>query len=220
MDTNELRDRIVTRNDYYIFVATPEGLYAFDRNDAGTIQSTTIFMSIDSKSYKPGEAGRAGGKLVGTISDDAKRLFTSIGVTGAYECEIAQEKRVAGDIRRNPNDPAAYYNRAHLALGKNDDDQAIEDFTRAIQLNQNYADAYFFRAAVYAKRQNYGLAAADYEMLVGLKPDNFSYRKSLEEMNIKIEEIKADQRKRIVKFIIPAAVTVAVFFLLRACVSF
>jgi tetratricopeptide (TPR) repeat protein len=171
MDINKLRDCIVTRSDEYIFVTTPEGVYAFERSEAGVIFATNVFVSIEQKFYKPGMAERHG-KFVGNISDDAKQLFDSIGVTKAYEEKIAYEKSIAEKIQANPNDATVYFHSAHYSLNKGDRDKAIADFTKAILFNPDYADAYLWRATIYGERKNYDKAIADLTEVIRLKPND------------------------------------------------
>ncbi|HEX2621390.1 MAG TPA: tetratricopeptide repeat protein [Phototrophicaceae bacterium] len=49
-------------------------------------------------------------------------------------------------------------------------DAAIRDFSRAIQINQNYVQAYFNRATVCEERQDYAGAIADYSCIIKIAP--------------------------------------------------
>ena len=52
---------------------------------------------------------------------------------------------------------------------------AIDDYTKAIELNPNYAEAYFNRGNVYSYRNNYlksySQAIADYTQAINLNPN-------------------------------------------------
>ncbi|MHC4251953.1 MAG: tetratricopeptide repeat protein [Planctomycetota bacterium] len=53
--------------------------------------------------------------------------------------------------------------------------KAIEDYTKAISLNPDFADLYRKRASVYYHTKAYDLALADYTMLIELQPDYDAY---------------------------------------------
>ena len=59
-----------------------------------------------------------------------------------------------------------------MAYGvKGDDDRAIVDFTKAIELKPNYADAYYSRGVAYKNKNNPDRATADFHKAIALKPD-------------------------------------------------
>ena len=51
-------------------------------------------------------------------------------------------------------------------------DRAIADYTRAIQINPNYLDAYFARAESYSNKEDYDLAIADYTSMLRINPNS------------------------------------------------
>jgi tetratricopeptide (TPR) repeat protein len=65
-----------------------------------------------------------------------------------------------------------YYGRAwnYDALKRHED--AVEDYTKAIEINPNYHAAYFNRAIQYSKLEKYSLAEADNRAALRIKPDN------------------------------------------------
>ncbi|MFH1227874.1 MAG: tetratricopeptide repeat protein [Planctomycetota bacterium] len=92
-------------------------------------------------------------------------------------------------IELNPKYATAYYNRGLVyqnidraitfltKLGsayddKGDLDQAIADYTKAIELNPNYANAYHNRGIAYASKEDYQKAITDGEMWLTLTPDD------------------------------------------------
>ena len=47
---------------------------------------------------------------------------------------------------------------------KGDYDLALEDYNKVIELNPNYAEAYYSRGMAYGKKGDYDLALVDYNM--------------------------------------------------------
>ena len=60
-----------------------------------------------------------------------------------------------------PNGSPHHYNAGVTLLQLNRDQEAVESFTRAIDLSPNYADAYRGRSMAYTQLGMRGLAAAD-----------------------------------------------------------
>jgi tetratricopeptide (TPR) repeat protein len=65
----------------------------------------------------------------------------------------------------------AYYVRGVAWLGKQNYEQAIADFTQAIQREAGYYLTYFHRADAYAHKGDRDSAIADYRRALALKPD-------------------------------------------------
>ncbi|MBV8846400.1 MAG: tetratricopeptide repeat protein [Bryobacterales bacterium] len=55
--------------------------------------------------------------------------------------------------------------------GRGDPDGAIADFTRAIELRPDYAEAYYFRGLAKRAKGDKDGAVADFMKAIGLKPD-------------------------------------------------
>jgi len=62
-------------------------------------------------------------------------------------------------IRQSPKNAYLYYNRGNLYAQRNDYQHAIDDYTRALQLEERLAEAWFNRglAKIYVKRVNEGI---------------------------------------------------------------
>jgi tetratricopeptide (TPR) repeat protein len=65
----------------------------------------------------------------------------------------------------------AHYIRGRAWLEKQNYDQAIADFTQAIQQEAGYYLSYFYRAQAYAHKDDRDKAIADYQQALKLKPD-------------------------------------------------
>ena len=78
-------------------------------------------------------------------------------------------------IRIDPTDTSvvaqAHYNRG-VAYAQGDDyDRAIEDYTKAMELNPNLAEAHHNRGVTYGKKEEYDLAIGDFNRAIELNPN-------------------------------------------------
>ncbi|HQQ93730.1 MAG TPA: tetratricopeptide repeat protein [Bacteroidia bacterium] len=84
--------------------------------------------------------------------------------------EAVQEYR--NNLERNKNCDQCAYNLGAIYLEiKKDNANALAYFTKAIEINPNYLDAYFARAFTYAGMGNRTAARADYQMCLKLEPN-------------------------------------------------
>ncbi|MES2566567.1 MAG: tetratricopeptide repeat protein [Bacteroidota bacterium] len=84
-------------------------------------------------------------------------------------------------LKNDPNHIFSMYNLGAIELGINKDPKkAIEYFTKAINTNPKYAEAYFARGASYQELQDKSNAMADYSMCLQLKPN---YEPAVEGLN-------------------------------------
>jgi serine/threonine protein kinase len=72
----------------------------------------------------------------------------------------------------NDEQASAAFNRANLAVGKGDNQQAIADYSEAIRLKPDYAIAFNNRANVYASLKQYERAIADYSDYIRFRPND------------------------------------------------
>lgn len=74
-----------------------------------------------------------------------------------------------------------YYNLGAIYLEiKNDPKKALEQFTKAIEINPNYVEAYFARGYTYTKLKDKESAKADYNMCLKIQPN---YDAAVQELN-------------------------------------
>jgi tetratricopeptide (TPR) repeat protein len=74
-------------------------------------------------------------------------------------------------IGRDPADAAAYYVRGLLYAASDERERAIADFTKAIEIDSGYADAYLARGRAYwSERFDDARALADYDKAIALAP--------------------------------------------------
>lgn len=82
-------------------------------------------------------------------------------------------------IQMEPTDTTivsmAYYNRANAYVEKNEEDLAIKDYTKNIELDPNSADAYHNRGYAYRKNGDNKRAVEDYNRAIQIKPDNILF---------------------------------------------
>ena len=99
---------------------------------------------------------------------DAQDIVRSINV----EEEKAEEKRA----QQNKLTVWDYRNRGRRARNEGDYRKVVEAYTRAIELDGNYANDYFFRADAYGELGEQRNAIADYTKAIVLEPeDEISY---------------------------------------------
>jgi tetratricopeptide (TPR) repeat protein len=83
-------------------------------------------------------------------------------------------------VRQNPRDAVAYYRRgmAHARTGGNFE-KALADFSKAIEIDPNYAEAFHERGIAYREMKDYNSAIADHTKAIELdpnKPDSYFNR--------------------------------------------
>jgi hypothetical protein len=107
------------------------------------------------------------------------------------------------DIRRNPKDSEAYRRRGNAEYEKDDFDQAMADFNRAIELDsKNHVAywnrawdhvAYWNRAGVHAEKEEYDAAIKDTQKAIELQPHERAYQLDMERIKA-LSPSKTDTR--------------------------
>jgi tetratricopeptide (TPR) repeat protein len=84
-------------------------------------------------------------------------------------------------IKLNSNCDNCYYNIGAIYLEvKKDPKKALENFTKAIEINPSYVEAYFARGYTYTKLKDKENAKADYNMCLRIEPN---YNPAVEGLN-------------------------------------
>lgn len=83
----------------------------------------------------------------------------------------------------NKNCESCFYNIGAIYLEiKKDNKKALEYFTKAIEVNPNYVEAYFARGYTYAKLKDKESAKADYNMCLKIQPTHDAAAQGLNEL--------------------------------------
>ena len=86
-----------------------------------------------------------------------------------------QEEKNSTDNKKDTKNPQAkeLYKRAGVLFEENKFDEAIEFYTKAIEVDPGYSSAYFNRALSYAIINRYEDATRDAEKVMDIEPDSF-----------------------------------------------
>ena len=79
-------------------------------------------------------------------------------------------KKLDDLIKQDNRNGDALYNRAWIYASKGKTGQALNDYTKAIEIGHNLADAIYNRALLYAKMKQYDLALKDLDRVIRLDP--------------------------------------------------
>jgi tetratricopeptide (TPR) repeat protein len=84
---------------------------------------------------------------------------------------VIDSLKIKPQIEAKPNDAQSYFNRGKANIAKGQYDQAISDYTKAIELNPNSAEAYRLRGDAYLFfKGQLDLAISDYNKVLEIRP--------------------------------------------------
>jgi tetratricopeptide (TPR) repeat protein len=83
-----------------------------------------------------------------------------------------------------------YYNRGAMYAFNKKDQEAIADFSKAIEIDPDLALAYLSRARAYEKTESVGPAIDDYNKVVELKPNDMPSKNALERIGPDIRKMR------------------------------
>ena len=89
----------------------------------------------------------------------------------AHYIELKLKGTYEGKLRGTNRRLLAYRNRGRAYLFKDDYDQAIADFTEAIQIDPEFSAAHFARGDAYRKKGDYDQAIADFTEAIQIDPE-------------------------------------------------
>ncbi len=132
------------------------------------------------------------GDLARALADFDKAIQLEAGRSAGIEQSKVSSKREKdpspGDIQRDPRPwfenfsaGAAYIDRGRTYIQRDDNDRAIADFTRAIELDPEGASAYNLRGVAYANKLDFDSAIADFDKAIQFDPllNNAHYNRGL-----------------------------------------
>lgn len=114
-----------------------------------------------------------------TISKYPDNCFTAL----ICRADLYREERRPGlafidteeAIRQRPEHYFGYFGRGNAWYDLGEDEKAIQDYTKAIQLYNKDAKPYGNRAVVFFNHGQFELAIADFDMAIGLNPKHSTY---------------------------------------------
>ena len=121
------------------------------------------------------------GDFARALADFDKAIELEAGSTAGTEQSKAASKRVkdssTADIQSDPRPwfenfrpGAAYIDRGRAFIQQDDNDRAIADFTKAIELDPEGANAYNLRGVAYTAKLDYDRAIADFDKAIQFDP--------------------------------------------------
>lgn len=90
-----------------------------------------------------------------------------------YSQDSTQRRETSTDIIQEPKSDSDYFERGRSRARKEYYEDAIDDFTKAIEINPNYEEAYYHRAISKGLIGNYSEAIKDYDKVIEINPKNF-----------------------------------------------
>ncbi len=160
------------------FAAVSTGLLGADFNRLVSGLVTPSQPRVVQKRVKRPAAGQPLKKPVDrkkqTLSPPAvsKRPAAAPGVPGPQELDYSLEmKKVDALLKAEENRPEAYYNRAWLNARQGNLAEALEDYSRALDLNGIDGDALYNRGVILAKLGRFPDALRDFSDAIRLQSD-------------------------------------------------
>lgn len=93
---------------------------------------------------------------------------------GAYRYERALRLL---DTSSRADTAAAHYWRGRIHWGKNETDEAVSDFSKAINRDESFVPAYRYRANAFKEMGDLDSALEDYTVLISLQPEAIFYNR-------------------------------------------
>jgi len=120
---------------------------------------------------------------------------------GMYEQENGKDsmalKSYAQIMQIDSSNALAWYNSGYVKLEHlHDPEGAKQDFSKAIQLEPSYADAWFNRGLAMERINQLDSAAANYEIVMGMRPDYAAAAARLDHLQAQGVRIKIREKKK------------------------
>ena len=125
------------------------------------------------------------------VASSRRKLFFTY--NGGPVFNLAASRTAPADADAGPAaelaDAAAYSRRGMAFAARRDYEHAIEDLTRACELDGNDPDYYLQRGVVYRQEQQFELAAADLNRALELKPDDLAALEVRAQLRLRVHDI-------------------------------
>lgn len=136
-----------------------------------TINSLSILISLGLSSCTHQAIKPSDHENISSVSSYELDTYKS-GITALNDKDYAKAQRIFNQLIRNqPNIAGPYTNLALLHYKKGNIDESFKLVNKALDLNQDQAQAYNLRAQLFIKKNNIKDAKNDYIKAVHLKPD-------------------------------------------------
>jgi tetratricopeptide (TPR) repeat protein len=123
------------------------------------------------------------------VASSQRKLFFTY--NGGPVFNLAASRKAPADVDAGPEltDAAAYSRRGMAFAARHDYEHAIEDLTRACELDGNNPDYYVQRGVVYRQDQQFELAAADLSRALELRPDDLAALEVRAQLRLRVRDI-------------------------------
>ena len=180
-------------DDYFEFYAKGAAYVVLENYDIALVNFTRAIQQDPEKISAYVRRGRLyslRGDFKSALADFDKAIALEAGRSAGIEQRRAASKRdpSPAEIQRDPRPwlenlrPwAAYIDRGRTYVQQDDNDRAIADFTKAIELDPEGADAYNLRGVAYTSKLDFDSAIADFDKAIQFDPllRNAHYNRSL-----------------------------------------
>jgi tetratricopeptide (TPR) repeat protein len=112
----------------------------------------------------------AGGSDVNAENPMGKTSLTWAKRKGYKQIVQLVKKAEAEQVKQTPRDADFYHNRGLTHARQLRFDEAISDYTKAIEISPGFAEAYYIRGLVYCEKGEYDKAISDFSKVIKLKP--------------------------------------------------
>ncbi|MEO6656300.1 MAG: TonB family protein [Pyrinomonadaceae bacterium] len=167
-----------------------------DRNkiliDAVQTRGTTFAMTPEI------ERELAGTGADRSLLDSIRQRGQMVKISAVIPAPVEQKAKIEPAALPVQQDFAFYEKRGNENKSKGNFEAAVNDFTRAIEMNSSDIDVLLGRAESYFNRNSYTLAIADYSKAIELDPKNAGYyirRGEAQEKRNNVELAVADYKK-------------------------